>query len=244
MNPAPLPLFYRQPRVLQPGLHGGRSLAQVGRYGFAAGANAVPLLAAEVAQASRLLPVVFAAGELPSLLLVLGLADGQNLCVDDSGQWQLGSYVPSYLRRYPFIFLEDEARQELTLCIDEAATVDVLGGEHALFESDGQPSALTRSALAFCRDYQAHHLLTLEFCRAVAEAGLLVEKRAEIALRDGQKLSLSGFKVIDEDRLNRLPAEQLLAWRAKGWLPLIYAHLQSADNWRTLIERAPGRNPA
>ena len=45
-----LPMFYRQPRVLQPGLHGGFSLARTPDYGHAAQAHAVPLLAAEIPQ--------------------------------------------------------------------------------------------------------------------------------------------------------------------------------------------------
>jgi hypothetical protein len=239
MNPdTPMPLFYRQPRVLQPGLHAGRSLAEPGRYGFAAQANAVPLLAAEMPEVARQLPVVFAGGELPHPVAVLGLRARQNLCVDAEGRWVGGAYVPAYLRRYPFIFLEDEARHELTLCIDEAATAAGPGDvDSALFDPAGEPTALTRSALAFCRDYQAHHLLTVEFCHAIAAAHLLVDRHADVRLDDGLRLGLTGLRVIDEARFSRLPAETFLAWRDKGWLPLIYSHLQSIGHWSNLVAR-------
>jgi len=235
---ASLPLLYRQPRVLQPGLHSGLGFAGNGLYGFAAEANAVPLLAAEMAATGRRLPIVFTGDALPQASAVLGLRARQNLCVDAGGRWLAGPHVPAYLRRYPFIFLEDSARQELTLCIDEAATVAVGADAPALFDSEGQPTAMTRSALAFCRDYQAHHLLTQAFCQAVAAAGLLVDRHADIALHDGRPLRLDGFKVIDEARFNQLPAETLAQWRDKGWLAPVYAHLQSLDNWRTLIDLA------
>jgi hypothetical protein len=229
------PLLYRQPRVLQPALHRGLAFPTSGLYGFSAQANAVPLLAAEMTAIGRRLPIVFTGDAQPQA--VLGLRAQQNLCIDEAGRWIAGPHVPAYLRRYPFIFLEDTTRHELTLCIDEAAAVPAGPNAPALFDDAGQPTAITRSALAFCRDYQAHHLLTLEFGQALATAGLLVDKHADVALHDGQRLSLNGFQVIDEARFNQLPAETLAAWRDKGWLALVYAHLQSLDNWSTLIDR-------
>lgn len=237
MSSETLPLFYVQPRVLHPGLHAGRALARSAHYGFAAQANAVPLLAAEIPAMARNLPVVFTGSELPQPVAVLGLANHQNLCVDDQGRWLPGSYVPAYLRRYPFIFLEDDSRRQLTLCIDEAALAPAGEGGHPLFDTTGEPSTLTRSALAFCRDYQAHHLLTVEFGQALAASDLLVERRADIALHDGQKMSLAGFRVIEESRFQQLTGEQLREWRDKGWLALVYAHLQSIQNWTALLER-------
>ena len=35
---------------------------------------------------------------------------------------------------------------------------------------------------------------------------------------------MSGFKVIDEAKFNKLPDEEFLRWRANGWLPLVYCH--------------------
>lgn len=232
-----LPLFYRQPRVLHPAQHGGLSLAREAGYGHAAGAHAVPLLAAEIPSACRQLPVVFTTGAHPTPVAVLGLRAGHNALVDADGQWRAGSYIPAYVRRYPFIFVEDEARNELTLCIDEAAAAVVPGSDNPLFDADGQPSATTRSALAFCRDYQAHHLLTREFGDALADAGLLIEQQADITLLDGQRLTLDGFQVVDEAKFKGLSQKRFQQWRTKGWLPLVYAHLLSIGSWASLVDR-------
>ena len=97
---------------------------------------------------------------------MLGLRGQQNLFVESDGQWREGSYVPAYVRRYPFIFLENEARSEWTLCVDEAAPQLVEGRENPLFDDDGKPTALTRSALEFCRDYQAQHVAAGDFTGA------------------------------------------------------------------------------
>jgi hypothetical protein len=237
-----LPLFYVQPKVLQPGLHGQKSISKASTYKFAAETNAAPLVAAEIPLAGRQFPIVFSEDPNPHPVVVLGLRDQQNVFVDAEGQWREGAYVPAYIRRYPFIFLENEARTELTLCVDEAHLVD--GRENPLFEEDGKPTALTQAALAFCRDYQAQHLAAAEFAAALAEAGLLVDNRADITLNDGQKMSLSGFKVIDEARFHALPADVLVRWRDKGWLPLVYAHFFSLGSWSSLVDRTALAAPA
>lgn len=237
-----LPLFYRQPRVLHPAAHGDRSLAtDTGfGFGFAAKTNAVPVVAEEIPVAGRHFPIVFSNEAVPHPVAILGLKDQQNLFVDEAGRWRDGVYIPAYVRRYPFIFLENEARTELTLCVDEAAECLVAGRANPLFDSKGEPTPVTRSALAFCRDYQAQHKLAAEFAAAVAAAELLVEHRAEVTLRDGQRMSLAGFKVIDERRFGALPDETFLQWRRKGWLSLAYSHFFSIGAWSSLIDRVAG----
>jgi hypothetical protein len=235
-----LPLFYRKPRVLHPAAHGDRSVAANPVYGFAAQTNAVPVVAEEIAVAGRHFPIVFSNEAVPHPVAILGLKGQQNLFVDDAGRWREGAYIPAYVRRYPFIFLENDAGTELTLCVDEAAESLVVGRDNPLFDSKGEPTPFTRSALAFCRDYQAQHKLAAEFAAAVVAADLLVEHRADITLRDGQRMSLSGFKVIDERRFAALSDPTFLQWRQKGWLQLAYSHFFSIGAWSSLVDRSAG----
>ncbi len=239
--PEHLPQFYRRPRVLDRARHGRLGLGPAPLQAFAGQANAVPLLAAELPAACRHLPIVFSTGPQAQPLAVLGLRSGENRFIGPDGQWQAGSYQPAYVRRYPFILLEDETRQTLSLCIDEAAPhlVDDGSGQ-PLFDATGQPSALTRDALALCRDYQAHHRLTRDFMHALAGAGVLMDQRAEISAGPGAAaLALQGFQVVDEDRLQRLPDAVFLHWRDQGWLRLVYSHLQSLDSWQALVGAGP-----
>ncbi|MEO6280660.1 SapC family protein [Roseateles sp.] len=238
MTDSALPLFYKTPRVLHPGAHGHHSLAAKASYRFAAQTNAVPVVADEMMLAGRHYPLVFSDDARPYPVAVLGLRAQQNLFVDAGGQWRPGVYVPAYLRRYPFIFLENAASQELTLCVDEAAESLLAGRDNPLFDPSGEPTPLTVSALALCRDYQSQHLATAEYARAVVAADLLVEHRADVSLRDGRVMSLSGFKVIDQARFMNLPDETFLAWRRKGWLALVHWHFFSIGAWSTLIDAA------
>ncbi|MES2887742.1 MAG: SapC family protein [Pseudomonadota bacterium] len=238
MTETSLPLFYQSPRVLTPQAHGNRSLRAANGHRFAASTNAVPLVAEEMPMAARHYPVVFSDEAQPHPVAILGLRGQANLFVDAAGAWRPGVYVPAYVRRYPFIFLENEPRTELTLCVDEAADSFVEGSENPLFDAQGQPTALTRNALVFCRDYQAQHRLGAELGRLLAQADLLIEHRADISFNNGQRLSLSGFKVIDEQRFAKLPDDTFLDWRRKGWLPLIYSHFYSIGAWSALIDRS------
>ncbi len=237
MTTTSLPLFYVQPRPLNPGVHGNLSLANDQGYAYAAKTNSVPLVASELPTACRHFPIVFNDGPQPMPLAVLGLRDGENLFVDAAGKWRDGTYIPAYIRRYPFIFMENADRSQFTLCVDEAAGSVVTGRDSPFFDEAGAPTALTNNALDFCRDYQNQHVYTLEFAKALAEAGLLVDNRADVTLADGQRLALSGFKVVDEARFNQLPDETFLRWRAKGWLALVYCHLVSINTWPTLVNQ-------
>ncbi|MEA1673351.1 SapC family protein [Nitrospirillum sp. BR 11163] len=231
-----LPLFYKQPRLMQAAVDEAMSLRVPTHYGFAAGAHAVPLVMGEFAAACRSLPILFA-GEAAAPIALLGLREGKNLFVNADGGWERDVHIPAYVRRYPFIFLEDAEADQLTLCVDEAADAVVAGTENPFFVN-GAPTDLTLQALDFARQYQASHALTISFVAALLEGGLLIERRADITLPSGETPSLSGFRVIDEEKLNRLPAEVLAYWRDKGWLAAAYAHLISLNDWSALIRRA------
>lgn len=240
MSETNLPLFHQRPRVLHPAAHGDRSLAPSPGYGFAARTNAVPLVAEEIPVAARHYPIVFSDDAVPHPVAILGLRGQQNLFVDEAGQWREGTYVPACVRRYPFVFLENDGGTELTLCVDEAAEALVAGRDNPLFDPKGEPTPVVLSALAFCRDYQAQHKLAAAFAAAVVAADLLVPHRADVTMNDGQRLSLSGFRVIDAHRFAALPDATFLEWRRQGWLPLVYSHFFSIGAWSSLVDRSAG----
>jgi hypothetical protein len=230
-----LPLFYKAPRPLSVDVHGAQSFRAPQTHAFAAATNSVPLLAAEFASACKNYPIVFTEGPSPQPVALLGLRAGENLFVDENGTWKEGAYIPAYIRRYPFIFMENADKSQFTLCIDEASDCLVDGQDNPFFV-DGKPTEMATKALDFVREFQGQHAFTGEFMAAISAAGLLQEKRADITLSDGQLLSLSGFMVIDEELFNKVPADEFLKWRERGWLGLIYAHLLSVRSWSTLLD--------
>ena len=88
-------------------------------YKFSSKVNSVPLLAAEFRAAAQDYAIVFAGDGndvVPSV--ILGVRDGENSNVSADGSWT-GSYVPAFLRRYPFVFSRSEDEKDFVLCIDE-----------------------------------------------------------------------------------------------------------------------------
>ena len=240
-----LPLFYTAPRPLDAERHASKSIKAKTDYGFAGKTNAVPLAAAEFPRAMRHYPIVFASDSPAMPLAVLGLRNAENVFVGADGSWQPGCYIPAYIRRVPFIFLESADKQNFTLCIDEASEffLDTEDDAQPLF-TDGKPSEVTDNALKFCSAYQGQSSATRELVAALDEHELLIPNQAGVTLKSGEKMSLSGFRVIDEKKLTALPGETFLDWRERGWLAPIYAQLLSSVAWQTLIDLAAQRTEA
>lgn len=232
--PAPgLPLFYKSPAILDAERHKDKSLKKNFGPGFAKEANAVPLNMIEMPQAAPFYPIVFTGGETATPVAILGLRDHENLFINTRDEWLQDSYIPAYIRRYPFILVQSEDGERFTLCIDEVDDI-VLDDKSQPFFEDGQPSNLTKNAIEFCKSYQTAATQTEEFSKAVHDAGILADRRADANLADEQRVSLSGFRVIDEEKFAQLDDKTFLEWRKKGWLPFIYAHLLSNVNWQRL----------
>jgi hypothetical protein len=72
---------------------------------FSLGLHAVPLGASEFALALRDYPIVFLqqAADAPlEAVAILGMHEGQNLFVMPDGRWDRRTYIPAFIRRYPF----------------------------------------------------------------------------------------------------------------------------------------------
>lgn len=233
--PESMPMFYTSPRPLDRAKDGNVRLSRPTHFRFAANTNAVPLLIDEFPMAAAYYPIVFAAGPLPIPAAVVGLKNDNNLFIDAQGRWQAGSYLPAYVRRYPFILMDDPDRKQFVLCIDDST--DMLGaeGEYALFEGE-EPSAFTKSAMEFCAALRQQGDATDEFVKALKEFDLLKANDAQIDLPDKTRLQLSGFLIIDPQKFDQLPDNVLLEWRRKGWLGLVYAQLLSSHRWQALVD--------
>lgn len=232
-----LPLFYRDPQPLSSKVHADWRLKD-GDADFAAEAPYVPIVVGELASAARCYPVVFAAGDAQPIA-VLGL-ERRNLFVED-GRWALDSYVPAYVRRYPFGFIATTDPDGFALAIDAASDRVVKDGDEGmrLFE-DSEPAELTKQALAFCDAFRADANATRAFADALKAQGLLIDRRADATLPDGRKLGLEGFQVVDAEKFAKLDAGTIAEWHGRGWLALVHFHLASLERFQSLLNRQAG----
>jgi hypothetical protein len=116
-----LPLFYGAPRPLDSRRHASKRLRATNDLGFARRTNSIPLNGIEFLLAVKHYPIVFTASEPAVPVAVVGLRERENLYIRPDGSWETGAYVPAYVRRYPFIFLEHAGGGQFTLCIDEGS---------------------------------------------------------------------------------------------------------------------------
>lgn len=237
---SPMPLFYTRPVPVDANRHKTKSLRDNPGYAFSTRTNSVPVSGAEFAMVQRHYPIVFSGRDKMLPVAVVGLRADENLWVDADGKWLPQAYIPAYVRRYPFVFIE-AAGGQLILGIDEGSGFVVDDGKLPLFDAAGKPSQVVNSALQFCAAYQGNHKATAEYVEALKENDLLVENQANATIAGTERLSLAGFRVVDEKRFNKLPAATLEAWRDKGWLAWTYAHLMSFACWNLLASLAAQR---
>lgn len=236
-----LPLFYKTPRPLDRVRDANKRLSKPTNFSFTSGTNAIPILIDEFPLSAPHYPIVFASGPSPVPAAVVGLRNDSNLYVDAKGEWISGAYMPSYIRRYPFILMDDPAQKQFVLCIDEACEWLGEEGEFPLFEGEN-PSSFTKGAIDFCSTLRQRGDATDEFVKALQEHNLLMNNDAQIDLPDGTRLQLSGFLVIDPQKFDALPDNIFLDWRRKGWLGVIYSHFLSSHCWTKLIELSKARS--
>ena len=233
-NAPSMPLFYTNPVPLDAKKHATLALKKNFGLGFTTTINAVPINMIEMPQICHFYPIAFSPDDNATPVALVGLRDNENLFVNAKGEWMEDAYIPAYIRRYPFIFSELPNSDQLTLCVDMGENVVEENGEQRFFDDDGKGSALAQNALVFCKSYHAAAQQTLEFSKALAASGLLVDRRAEINVAGNRRISFSGFRIIDEQKLGQLDDAVFIDWRKKGYLPFLYAHLFSGAQWQRL----------
>ena len=241
-------LIYERAVPVNPGRHGEWSVKAGTDYGFAKHVNAIPLMASEFQSAAAEYAIVFTGTpEAVMPALILGVREGENLFLDDAGTWG-AKYVPAFLRRYPFVFSASEDGSTFTLCIDEEFSgANQEGRGERLFDSEGERTQYLKGVLGFLQVYQAHFSRTQAICKRIMELDLLEPMQAQMRLPDGGQLALTGFMAVNRKRLNSLDGEQLATLAQAEELELLYTHLLSMQNFRSmsgLISDAADDEPA
>ena len=231
-----LPMFYQNPVLLDGQKHKAMSLVKDFGLQFTKTSNAVPVNLVELPQIAHFYPIAFSNDGMATPVAILGVRNDENLFVSDKGQWQKDTYIPSYIRRYPFILTEVNDGESLSLCIDEVDGVIAKNDNNPLFDKDAKPTDLAKNAMEFCKTYHSASLQTLEFSEALVKSGLLVDRTAELMVTGGQKINFSGFQIIDEEKFNKMDEKTFMEWHRKGWIGAIYAHLFSGFHWNTITK--------
>ena len=203
-------------------------------YSFAKDETLAPIVFDEMADIAREYPIIFPKNGSGLPCALLGLEPGHNAYIDDEGRW-LGTYIPAHIRRYPFMLatsgdLEGDLNR-FVVVFDPDAKHFMDPNGHQVFTHDGKPTQHMTNRFALLQQMQKTTPRTIELVKVLDDSGILVERTVTIK-KAGQANQITGFRTIEEKKLNGLPDAAFMELRRAGALPLIYAHLLSWANFR------------
>ena len=233
-----VPLLYKAPVTLNAQEHGHLKVSRDRNYSYARNVNSVPVVISEIPQLLAHYPIAFATGETPMLIALLGIRKDENLFVDDKGNWADNTYIPAYVRRYPFILADlGDSRYGLAAELDPA----FFGKEDGPLFENGRPAKAAELALRFCLELQKEFEATQKFCEAIQNAGVLRPKVFTTVSRSGRKMQLSGFSAIDPEVLDALDNRTVNTWRKRHWPGPVYWHIASLERLKFFPRLLEGR---
>lgn len=241
-------LFYERPVPLNRTQHKDLRLKGIPSLRFAANVHSVPLTGVEFPAAARDLPILFAGSSMEEAgpMALLGLRQNENLFVDADGQWAANTYIPAFVRRYPFVLAEKPADQEgddFTVFLDEA--YEGFGSDEGerLFKEDGSDSDMLKNAVNFLGEFQQHVGRTQWFMEQLRKHDLLEPRNIRLE-KDGKAINLNGLYVVSEEKLRKLDEKTSHEFLKEGVFGWIYAHLLSLANIDRVAQRLDLREQA
>ena len=209
--------------------------------------NAIPISYTEFTVACRDYPLVFTSGDEGKTyapVAVLGLTNGENLFLAD-GAWEKGTYVPAYVRRYPFCMARvnvDEVEQvDRLICVEKAFLDDA--GE-IMFDAEGKPLPKWQPIEKLLQEYEADLERSREMSSILSDYALLEPLTMQAQTNAGAAMNLTGMYRVAEKKMEFLNAAQSKNLIKKGVMGRIYAHLISIDNFARLLDRKTARTTA
>ena len=234
-------LFYKQPELLNHEAHGSLGLRLPQRpFEFARKSRALPVTLNEIPSAQKHFPVVFSDLDNPVPLAVVGTLDDVNLFIDDQGQWESETYIPAYVRCYPFA-LAARSNDEFAVVIDRAAESISDNPEQPFFGDDNKVTPETQTLIDFCGRYDAESRRTAQFGQRLKELGLLVGQQVSRKTVEGEEVPVANYVAVDSEKLNDLDDAVVKELFDQGFLAGVFAHLFSLENWHVMIKRMSAR---
>jgi hypothetical protein len=223
--------------------HAGKGICREAFGVFASRLNSVQLNLPEFFYAAQHYPIVFVKNQSGILqpCALTGLETGYNLFVDHQGNWHSQTYIPAFIRRFPFYTSitndSDNSAQQVVL-VEEAGLID---SEEPYFNHAGDATEKWIEVRAFLEDFISTEQQTNVFSENIEKLGLLEAFDAQINPQDSNNSRITGMFRIDENKLNSLPPKVIKNLMRKGELSRIYAHLMSLENFAKLLDMSVAR---
>tara|TARA_B100001939_G_scaffold344751_1_gene359848 strand:+ start:2648 stop:3370 length:723 start_codon:yes stop_codon:yes gene_type:complete len=204
-----------------------------------------PLAIHEFVRMSGSLPIIFVKSpndENFQAVTMMGLRPGENLVVKGGG-WN-AVYIPGSVITYPFGLARVPAGEEgqedrFVITIDENSPLVNEEDGTPLFDEDGNATEFLENCRKGLMTHFNHIQSSHEITRYLAEKDLLMENALTVTLEEGQEpMRIGGVFVVNEEKLNNMPAEEFEDLRQRGLLPALYAQLASLHQVHRLVNMA------
>jgi len=236
--------FYKKVVALNSDVHRNLRFADdQADFSFARDTTAVLLAGVEFAEAGREYPIVFIRGQDKQMrpVALLGVRQGENLYVDEHGKWD-GSYIPAFVRRYPFVMSDGGEGGQLVVCIDESCSALSTEKGELLIDAKGKLQPRMNEVVQFLDNFQREFARTELIARQLDELGLFIQQGARFDTSTGETFQLNDFYLIDEAKFGQISDEKLPQLFRSGALGLVYLHTASLGNMRKLLDKVAARS--
>lgn len=231
--------MYKNLEILNKINHKNFTVKEVKDFSYTKNLISVPVTINEFFEACKNYPIFFAKDSTNNWFatVMLGYKENKNLFVDDKGNWEKLHYIPAFIRRYPFVFIEQqiENKNELLVALDSGYLVENEDDKQKrLFDDSGDNTEFLNKILDFLNQFNLNSNATTEFIKKLEEWDLLEEKVATILNSNQEKFIINGFFIVNEDKLKHLSKKKKEEICNKNLSPLITAHLISLSNIQKL----------
>ncbi len=169
--------------------------------------------------------------------IILGLAEQENLFIDETGHWQ-GYYQPLSLQKGPFLITTnpnaDKANDVLAIDLDDPRVNDSKG--EAIF-NDNKPTAYLDNINQVLAQMHADADNIARMVDAFTEFSLIEPLTLNIQLKNEEVLNLGGAYTISKEKIAALTGEQLNTLNQAGFLALGFYIADSLANLTKLIDK-------
>ncbi|HEY1781177.1 MAG TPA: SapC family protein [Roseiarcus sp.] len=241
-------MFYRQPELLTKDQHGklGVNVSPT-RFTFALGSHVCPLTVHEFAAASTCYPIIFV-GQDYNPVCVLGVAEGQNLFATPEKGFDNDTYIPAFIRRYPFVLASPGAGQasaedRMLVGIDRAYEYISENAAYPFFDKNGEPTDYTQRCMQFCNDFEAQARSTQNFVKTLRELDLIEHRNTTYTPQNqdgtpaGEPQLIAEYFSVSDEKLKALSKDQIADLVASGAMQQIYGQINSLFAWDRLLAR-------
>lgn len=228
------------PVALTSSAHKGLKIKEIGTADHISRNHFAKIYTPEFAKAGTDYPIIFVKDPDANMFFAAGmwgLEPGENLFVENS-RWT-GGYYPASVRCYPFAVSPDpQNKDRLFIGIYEEADVINKDEGNLIFNDDGTETKWMQDVKEFLVRVFQQEEMTRQFVDKLNSMELLSPQTLSIKnAQTGKNHEVSGFYVVDREKLANLPDDKYMELRKNGALEVIYQHLMSLESLDKLLRK-------